>query len=71
MNCSMDQAQENMRDVPKIFDGGDIDSSGHWEGALMCCLSCRETEPMRYTITGTYMLFALECGECGQRFCEV
>lgn len=63
--------REFMRDVPKHFDGGDIDHQGHWHGAAMCCLDCGETRPMRLGITPTYQLMALECGECYAIFAEV
>lgn len=60
----------NLRDVPKIFDGGDIDYEGRWYGDRMCCLECRATEAMRMSPTSTYMLVSLDCGECGRSFGE-
>ena len=60
-----------MRDVPKHFDGGDIDDEQHWYGALMCCLECRNVDAMRMTVTRTYLLAALSCGSCGEVFAEV
>lgn len=62
--------REYTRDVPKTFDGGDIDDHGHWYGAEMSCLECRETTHMRMGITATYLLAALQCGECGETFAE-
>jgi hypothetical protein len=63
--------REFTRNVPKHFDGGDIDNQGHWVGADMSCLECRETHPMRMGITATYLLAALRCGNCGEPFAEV
>ena len=40
-------APDPMRNVPKSFDGGDIDNHGHWYGPDMSCLECRETTAMR------------------------
>ena len=64
-----------MRDVPKIYDGGDVvtgdDISTYWCGEVMCCLECREVKPMRLGMTATYLLAQLECGECGEPFAEV
>lgn len=60
-----------MRDVPKHFDGGDIDGDGQWYGPDMSCLDCRATRPVRYTHTHTYLLAALECGNCCELFAEV
>lgn len=62
--------REFTRNVPKTFDGGDINDTGHWRGADMCCLECRETSAMRIGITATYLLAALQCGECGETFAE-
>ncbi len=63
--------RENMRNVPKHYDGGDINEHGSWRGAAMSCLECRETTDMRAGITATYLLGTLECGECGEIFAEV
>jgi transcription elongation factor Elf1 len=60
-----------MRNVPKTFDGGDIDNHGHWVGAEMSCLECHETAEVRMGLTATYMLAAIECRECGEVFAEV
>lgn len=62
--------RELTRNVPKAFDGGDIDNNGRWYGAEMCCRDCRETANMRMGMTATYMLATLECGECGEVFAE-
>jgi hypothetical protein len=62
--------REFTRDVPKHFDGGDIDNNGRWYGEEMCCLECRETKHMRVGITATYLLATLDCGECGEPFAE-
>jgi len=48
--------REYTRDVPKHFDGGDIDERGYWYGADMCCLECHETHEVRAGITATYLL---------------
>jgi hypothetical protein len=60
-----------MTDVPKHFDGGDIDWNGGWAGEAMCCLECRETTRMRIGVTPIYLLAELHCGECGAPFAEV
>lgn len=60
----------NLRDVPKHFDGGDVDDYGRWVGAEMGCLECRTTNAMMMGITLTYGLAALECGECREVFAE-
>lgn len=62
--------REYTRDVPKTFDGGDIDDNGHWRGAEMGCLECRTTRRMVVGPTATYLLSVLRCGECGERFAE-
>lgn len=62
--------REFTRDVPKHFDGGDIDNNGHWVGEEMGCLECRETRQMRSSATATYLLASLNCGECGEPFAE-
>jgi len=62
--------REYTRDIPKHFDGGDIDDNGHWYGAEMSCLECHETHQMRQGITATYLLATLECGSCGETFAE-
>lgn len=67
---SQPHRREYTRDVPKTFDGGDIDDHGHWYGAEMSCLECHETEAMRMSITATYMLAALRCGNCSEVFAE-
>ena len=59
-----------MHNVPKSFDGGDIDDEGRWYGQDLSCLECRQTTAMRLSITSTYLLAALHCGECGATFCE-
>lgn len=56
--------------VPKHFDGGDIDNHGHWYGDAMGCLECRETRHMGMGCTSTYLLAELHCGECGAVFAE-
>lgn len=63
--------REFTRNVPKHFDGGDIDKNGRWLGEHMSCLECRETAAMRMGITSTHTLKQLECGECGEPFAEV
>jgi hypothetical protein len=63
--------REDTRGVPKHFDGGDIDWDGQWEGAEMGCLDCRETAPMATGMTATYLVAALQCGECGEIFAEI
>lgn len=60
----------DLYNVPKHFDGGDIDDNGHWRGAEMCCLECRETTAMHCGITSTYLLASLNCGECGESFAK-
>ena len=62
-------ATDPMHNVPKSFDGGDIDNHGHWWGQDMSCLECRETTAMRSGMTSTYLLASLQCGECGETFC--
>lgn len=63
-------AREFMREVPKHFDGGDIDDDGHWRGPEMSCLECKETTAMHYGITARWFIAALECGECREVFAE-
>ena len=62
-------ATDAMRNVPKSFDGGDIDNHAHWYGPDMSCLECRETTAMRSGMTSIYLLARLECGACGETFC--
>ena len=63
-------AKDHLHNVPKTFDGGDIDVQGHWYGQDMCCLECGETTAMRSGLTRTYLLACLQCGECAVSFCE-
>jgi len=30
----------------------------------LCCLECHEDHDARITMTGTYLVYALECTEC-------
>ena len=62
--------REYTRAAPKVFDGGDIDNDGQWQGADMGCLECRETRPMRATATAAWCVAALCCGECRAPFAE-
>lgn len=68
---SQPAVREFTRNVPKTFDGGDINTNGQWRGAEVGCLECRETAAMHYGGTATYMVAQLECGECGEPFAEV
>lgn len=61
---------QGLHDVPKTYDGGDINAHGQWCGEDMCCLTCRETAPMCMGLTTTYLLASLECGECGETFAQ-
>jgi hypothetical protein len=63
-------AREFMRNVPKYFDGGDIDNENHWYGEQMGCLECGEVDAVRTGITSTYLLASLQCGNCGEVFAE-
>jgi hypothetical protein len=49
-------ATDPMLNVPKSFDGGDIDNHGRWWGQDMSCLECRETTAMHAGITSSYLL---------------
>lgn len=64
-------AGAELRAVPTIYDGGDIDDDGRWYGEPMCCLECRETDAMRMGLSRTYLLATLECSNCLQVFAEV
>jgi len=61
---------DDMHNIPKHFDGGDIHTNGQWRGADMCCLSCGQIRPMRTAMTSTYLLASLECDYCGEIFAE-
>lgn len=54
-----------------LFDGGDISNSGHWYGAEIGCLECRETSNMDLAATPKYLTNALCCSECGAELAEV
>ena len=54
-----------------IFDGGDLDSNNNWQGELVGCLECRETTPIRLSLTPTYLMEELQCGECGSPLGDV
>ena len=54
-----------------IFDSGDIDSNNNWQGELVGCLECRETTPIRLSLTPTYLMEELQCGECGSPLGDV
>ncbi|MDD5199228.1 MAG: hypothetical protein PHC88_05440 [Terrimicrobiaceae bacterium] len=54
-----------------IIDESDIDANGNGTGPELGCLSCHETTITRWGMTPTYLLAALDCGECQTPIIEV
>lgn len=51
-----------------VTDGGDIDNEGHWQGADICCLGCREQSTIAAGCAAQYMTIELYCFNCGETF---
>lgn len=56
--------------VSAIIDPGDIDSSGHWYGARMCCLNCKWHVALKAQGSSKLWTVELICGLCGEVFGE-